>query len=175
MQTLYPVLKYEDAYAAIDFLEQAFGFERLHVYDGENGGVAHAELLFAGEVVMLGSVSEGDKRFSRAAGLTSVYVVSTTRTPCTLARATRGPRSSWSRPTRSMAPATSSSVTPRATSGASGRTARRREKRPRRAARPPPTENRTRLEDERDQENQDQDKDDRSDSDIHDGLLSRQW
>ena len=75
MQTLYPVLKYEDAYAAIDFLERAFGFERLHVYDGENGGVAHAELLFAGEVVMLGSVSEGDPRFNRAAGRTSVCVV----------------------------------------------------------------------------------------------------
>jgi uncharacterized glyoxalase superfamily protein PhnB len=75
MQTLYPVLKYEDAHAAINFLEHAFGFERLHVYDGENGGVAHAELLFAGEVVMLGSVSEGDPRFSRAAGRTSVYVV----------------------------------------------------------------------------------------------------
>ncbi len=38
MQTVYPVLKYADAHAAIDFLEKAFGFERRSVHDGENGG-----------------------------------------------------------------------------------------------------------------------------------------
>ena len=75
MQILYPVLKYEDAHAAIEFLERAFGFERLQVHEGDNGGVAHAELRFADGVVMLGSTSEGDPRFNRAAGLTSVYVV----------------------------------------------------------------------------------------------------
>jgi uncharacterized glyoxalase superfamily protein PhnB len=75
MQTYYPVLKYEDAHAAMDFLDRAFGFERLHVYEGDNGGVAHAELKFGGEVVMLGSVSEGDPRFSQGAGRTSIYVV----------------------------------------------------------------------------------------------------
>jgi len=75
MQILYPILKYEDAHAAIDYLEKTFGFERLNVYDGDKGGIAHAELKFAGEVVMLGSVSEGDQRFSQGAGRTSVYVV----------------------------------------------------------------------------------------------------
>jgi uncharacterized glyoxalase superfamily protein PhnB len=33
MQTLYPVLKYRDAHAAFDFLERAFGFERLNVFE----------------------------------------------------------------------------------------------------------------------------------------------
>ena len=33
MQIVYPVLKYEDAHAAIEFLEKAFGVERLQVYD----------------------------------------------------------------------------------------------------------------------------------------------
>jgi len=75
MQTYYPVLKYDDAHAAIDFLEKAFGFQRLHVYEGDKGGVAHAELKFADEVVMLGSVSEGDPRFNQGAGRTTVYVV----------------------------------------------------------------------------------------------------
>ena len=75
MQILYPILKYDDAHAAIDYLEKTFGFERLNVHDGDNGGIAHAELKFAGEVVMLGSVSEGDERFSQGAGRTSVYVV----------------------------------------------------------------------------------------------------
>jgi uncharacterized glyoxalase superfamily protein PhnB len=75
MQILYPILKYDDAQAAIEFLENTFGFERLQVHEGENGGVAHAELKFHDEVVMLGSVSEGDQRFSQGAGRTSVYVV----------------------------------------------------------------------------------------------------
>lgn len=75
MQILYPILKYEDAHAAIEFLEKAFGFERLQVHDGDKGGVAHAELKFAGGVVMLGSVSEGDPRFNQGAGRTSVYAV----------------------------------------------------------------------------------------------------
>ena len=75
MQTIYPVLKYKDAHAAIDFLEKAFGFERRSVHPGENGGVAHAELTFGDEFVMLGSTSEGDERFNQGAGRTSVYLV----------------------------------------------------------------------------------------------------
>jgi uncharacterized glyoxalase superfamily protein PhnB len=75
MQSIYPVLKYEDARAAIDFLERAFGFESHAVYDGEHGGVAHAELRLGGEYVMLGSTSEGEERFNQGAGRTSLYIV----------------------------------------------------------------------------------------------------
>ena len=50
MQSIYPVLKYEDAQAAIAFLERAFGFESHAVYDGENGGVAHGELRLGDRV-----------------------------------------------------------------------------------------------------------------------------
>jgi uncharacterized glyoxalase superfamily protein PhnB len=75
MQSIYPVLKYEDARAAIDFLERAFGFERHAVYDGEQGGVAHAEIRLGGEYVMLGSTSEGEERFNQGAGRTSLYIV----------------------------------------------------------------------------------------------------
>jgi uncharacterized glyoxalase superfamily protein PhnB len=75
MQSLFPVLKYEDARAAMDFLEAAFGFERHAVYDGEKGGVAHAELRFGDEYVMLGSTNEGEERFNQAAGRYSLYVV----------------------------------------------------------------------------------------------------
>ena len=38
MQTFYPVLKYDDARAAIDFLERAFGFESHAVCDGDTEG-----------------------------------------------------------------------------------------------------------------------------------------
>jgi uncharacterized glyoxalase superfamily protein PhnB len=75
MQTIYPVLRYEDAHAAMDFLERAFGFERHAVYDGENGAVAHAELKLGDEFVMLGSTNEGDERFNQGAGRYSLYVV----------------------------------------------------------------------------------------------------
>jgi uncharacterized glyoxalase superfamily protein PhnB len=75
MQSIYPVLKYADAHAAIDFLEQAFGFERHAVYEGEKGGVAHAELRLGDEYVMLGSTNEGDDRFNQGAGRYSLYVV----------------------------------------------------------------------------------------------------
>jgi uncharacterized glyoxalase superfamily protein PhnB len=75
MQNIYPVLKYQDARAAIDFLEKAFGLERHAVYDGENGGVAHAELSFGSEMVMLGSSAEGRELFNQAAGSYSLYLV----------------------------------------------------------------------------------------------------
>ena len=75
MQSIFPVLKYDDARAAIEFLEAAFGFERHAVYDGEDAGVAHAELRLGDEYVMLGSTSEGDDRFSQGAGRYSLYVV----------------------------------------------------------------------------------------------------
>jgi uncharacterized glyoxalase superfamily protein PhnB len=75
MQTVYPVLKYKDAHAAIAFLEKALGFERSSVHEGENGGVAHAELKFGDEFVMLGSTGEGKELFNQGAGRTSVYLV----------------------------------------------------------------------------------------------------
>jgi uncharacterized glyoxalase superfamily protein PhnB len=75
MQSIFPVLKYDDARAAIDFLERAFGFQRHAVHDGENGGVAHAELRHGNEYVMLGSTGEGDDRFNQGAGRYSLYVV----------------------------------------------------------------------------------------------------
>jgi len=75
MQSIYPVLKYDDAHAAIEFLERAFGFERLQVHEGESGDVAHAELRFGDEVVMFGSTGEGDPRFNQGVGRTTVYLV----------------------------------------------------------------------------------------------------
>jgi uncharacterized glyoxalase superfamily protein PhnB len=75
MRSIYPILRYEDAHAAIDFLETAFGAERLGVHEGENGGVGHAELRCGDVVLMLSSMSEGDERFSQGAGKTSIYAV----------------------------------------------------------------------------------------------------
>jgi uncharacterized glyoxalase superfamily protein PhnB len=74
MQRFFPTLKYDDADAAIDFLERAFGFERHAVHETE-GTVAHAELRFGDDYVMLGSTKAGEERFNQSAGHTSLYVV----------------------------------------------------------------------------------------------------
>jgi uncharacterized glyoxalase superfamily protein PhnB len=75
MQKIHPVLKYNDAQVAFDFMEGALGAERLQVHEGDNGGIAHAELRFGDEVLMFATASEGDPRFNQGVGRTSVYVV----------------------------------------------------------------------------------------------------
>ena len=74
MQSIYPVLKYENAYAAIDFLERAFGFERHEVHEDDTGKVAHAQLRFGDQLVMIGSTGAGNPIFDQGAGRTSVYL-----------------------------------------------------------------------------------------------------
>ncbi|MDO1529741.1 VOC family protein [Fulvimonas sp. R45] len=58
--TIVPCLRYRDAHAAIDWLCRAFGFEKHAVYDDDDGGVAHAQLVFGHGMVMLGSVRDND-------------------------------------------------------------------------------------------------------------------
>jgi uncharacterized glyoxalase superfamily protein PhnB len=57
-QTIFPSLRYRDARAAVDWLEQAFGFERVAVYDDDNGVVQHAEVRFGDSRIMFGQVRE---------------------------------------------------------------------------------------------------------------------
>ena len=75
MKTIYPILCYDDAPAAIDFLERAFGCERREVHEGQNGGVAHAVLTCGDVHVMLSSTNEGDPVYTQGAGKTGIYVV----------------------------------------------------------------------------------------------------
>jgi uncharacterized glyoxalase superfamily protein PhnB len=58
-QAVYPGLRYVDARAALTWLQRAFGFEPQVVYDGPDGTVAHAQILVAGNVVMLGTSRDG--------------------------------------------------------------------------------------------------------------------
>jgi uncharacterized glyoxalase superfamily protein PhnB len=79
--TVIAAVQYEDAAAAIEFLCQAFGFERKAVYQGEDDTIAHAELTLGNGMVMLGSVN--DTEYGRllvrprdAGGVTmSIYVI----------------------------------------------------------------------------------------------------
>ena len=68
---LIPTFHYDDAHAAMDFLERAFGFERRGVFEGD-GIVQHAELEGYGGWIMLGS-SRPDSPYD--IGKQSVYVV----------------------------------------------------------------------------------------------------
>jgi len=52
-QRIFPMLAYDDAPAAIDFLKTAFGFEERSRMDMPDGSIGHAELLLSGNVVML--------------------------------------------------------------------------------------------------------------------------
>jgi uncharacterized glyoxalase superfamily protein PhnB len=49
-----PALRYGDAAKAIDWLCEAFGFEKKMVVPGEGGRIAHAELTLGNGMIMLG-------------------------------------------------------------------------------------------------------------------------
>ena len=55
-----PTMKYHDAPTAIDWLCEAFGFEKHLVVPGENGTIAHAQLRFGDAMIMLGSESDNE-------------------------------------------------------------------------------------------------------------------
>lgn len=63
--TIIPVLRYHDAPAAIEWLCQAFGFEKRLVVPNEDGTIAHAQLSFGNGMIMLSSASQGDTEFAR--------------------------------------------------------------------------------------------------------------
>lgn len=56
--TIIPTLRYRDAVAAIDWLCDAFGFEKHLVVSDDDGGIAHAQLVFGNGMVMLGSARD---------------------------------------------------------------------------------------------------------------------
>jgi uncharacterized glyoxalase superfamily protein PhnB len=77
--SVWPVLTYDDARAALGFLRDAFGFELIAAYarDGDPSIIEHAEMRWPlGGGVMLGTAATDDTAFgSRATGNDCVYVV----------------------------------------------------------------------------------------------------
>ncbi|MCB1741933.1 MAG: VOC family protein [Gammaproteobacteria bacterium] len=53
-----PTLKYHDAAAAVDWLCDAFGFERHLVVSEDEGRIAHAQLTLGDSMIMLGSTAD---------------------------------------------------------------------------------------------------------------------
>ncbi len=58
--TLIPAVRYRDAAAAIDWLCEAFGFQRHLVVPGEGGAIVHAQLVFGNGMFMLGSARDDE-------------------------------------------------------------------------------------------------------------------
>jgi uncharacterized glyoxalase superfamily protein PhnB len=54
-----PIYSYDDAAAAIDFLERAFGFRRGEVHTDGEGRVVHAEVWFGDACIMCGTTGLG--------------------------------------------------------------------------------------------------------------------
>lgn len=63
--TIIPGMRYEDAPAAIEWLCDAFGFEKHMVVPNDDGSIAHAQLTFGNGMIMLGSVRENDREFDK--------------------------------------------------------------------------------------------------------------
>jgi uncharacterized glyoxalase superfamily protein PhnB len=57
--TIAPMLAYENASAAIDFLTRAFGFTENFRLAGDDGRIGHAELSYGNGVVMLVDFDRG--------------------------------------------------------------------------------------------------------------------
>ena len=90
-QTLFPILRYEDPRAAIDWLGRAFGFEVHQIHEAPDGTVAHAELRLGDQMIMLGPgepgtghvyvvVDDPDARFERATAAGAEVVMPLTDT-----------------------------------------------------------------------------------------------
>ena len=58
--TVIPTLRYRDAPAAIEWLCRAFGFEKHLVVPGDDGTIAHAQLVFGNGMIMLGSARDDE-------------------------------------------------------------------------------------------------------------------
>lgn len=73
--TLYPHLQYADADAAMQWLEDVLGCERVADHRDDAGNVVHAEVALGGAVLMLGSAGVGRDPFrSLPPGGQLVYV-----------------------------------------------------------------------------------------------------
>ena len=58
--TVIPTLRYANAGAAIDWLCDAFGFEKSLVVPGDGDTIAHAQLSFGNGMIMLGTATDED-------------------------------------------------------------------------------------------------------------------
>jgi uncharacterized glyoxalase superfamily protein PhnB len=68
--TIVPYLSYVDAKAAMTFLTEAFGLERVQAYEDGDGRLVHGEMRYGNGVVMLGTAEA-----ATTPGPTGIYLV----------------------------------------------------------------------------------------------------
>ena len=78
-QTIYPVIRYRDPDAAIEWLGKAFGVSERVVHRDDSGAVMHAELEFGDQLIMVGQADSsgwmGGDEPQPLASTVSLYVV----------------------------------------------------------------------------------------------------
>jgi len=72
---IFPCFRYESAPEAIEWLNDAFGFEKQFVVPGENNTVAHAQLRFGPGMIMMSSGGKPDPKNPWATERFGTYVV----------------------------------------------------------------------------------------------------
>lgn len=58
--TVIPSINYRDEPAAIEWLCEAFGFEKQLIVPNDDGTIAHAQLSFGNGMVMIGSLPDSE-------------------------------------------------------------------------------------------------------------------
>ena len=58
--TIIPTLRYRDAQAAIEFLQNVLGFEATMVVEGDGGVIEHAQLRHGTGMVMVSSIRDNE-------------------------------------------------------------------------------------------------------------------
>ncbi len=85
-----PAIRYDDARRAVEWLQEAFGFEAGLVVDGDDGQVVHAQLRHGTGMVMVSSPGDGpyDQLFADRAGpsMGTYMVVRNVEAHCARAR-----------------------------------------------------------------------------------------
>jgi uncharacterized glyoxalase superfamily protein PhnB len=75
MPSIYPIVRYRDPRAGMEFLCDAFGFEKHAVHEGPDGELVHVELRHDNGIVMLAGETASRDEFAGRAGHGLVYVV----------------------------------------------------------------------------------------------------
>ena len=58
--SIIPTMRYKNARTAIDWLCEAFGFEKHLIVEGGNNTIAHAQLTYGNSMIMLSSENENE-------------------------------------------------------------------------------------------------------------------
>jgi uncharacterized glyoxalase superfamily protein PhnB len=71
---IFPVIRYREARASIDWLVRAFGFEKQAEFEGPNGTIRHAEVAYGAGALSISSVAPPDPENPWSSVLQGIYV-----------------------------------------------------------------------------------------------------